>query len=61
LIGTNYFDDDWLTAGIAERKLTHFMDLIDSAVFLKDKGLTSKLGLMAIGESGSLTALTSIL
>lgn len=60
-IGTNYFDDDWMESGIAERKLTHFMDLIDSAIFLKEKGLTSKLGLMGIGESGSHTALTTIL
>ena len=49
-----------MNAGIAERKLTHFMDLIDSAVFLKDKGLTQKLGLMGIGSSGSLSALTTI-
>lgn len=58
--GTQYFDQDWLQAGIAERKLTHIMDMIDSAVFLKEKGLTSKLGIMGRGESGSLTALTSI-
>jgi protease II len=37
------------------------MDLIDSAVFLKEKGLTSKLGLMGVGQSGSLSALTTIL
>lgn len=48
-------------SGIAERKLTHFMDLIDSAIFLKEKGLTGKLGLMGMGESGSHTALTTIL
>lgn len=60
LRGTNYFDHDWMTAGIAERKLTHIMDCIDSAIFLKDKGLTSKIGIHGQGESGSLTALTSI-
>jgi protease II len=60
-LGTNYFDDDWMGSGIAERKLTHFMDLIDSAIFLKEKGLTGKLGLMGMGESGSHTALTTIL
>lgn len=42
--GTRYFDDDWLKAGTAERKLTHVMDFIDSAIFLKDKGLTEKIG-----------------
>ena len=60
LRGTNYFDQDWLTAGVAERKLTHIMDCIDSAIFLKDKGLTEKLGIHAQGESGSITALASI-
>lgn len=58
--GTNYFDQDWLNAGIAERKLTHIMDFIDSAIFLKEKGLTQKLGIMGSGESGSITALTSL-
>jgi prolyl oligopeptidase PreP (S9A serine peptidase family) len=49
-----------MTAAIAERKLTHIMDCIDSAIFLKDKGLTSKLAIHGQGESGSLTALASI-
>jgi len=60
LRGTDYFDQDWMTSAIAERKLTHIMDCIDSAVFLKDKGLTSKLAIHGKGESGSLTALASI-
>ena len=58
--GTRYFDQDWLQSGIAERKLTHFMDLIDTGVFLKQKGLTNKLGILGQGESGSLAALTSV-
>ena len=60
LRGTNYFDHDWMSAGVAERKLTHIMDCIDSAIFLKDKGLTEKLGIHAQGQSGSITALASI-
>ena len=36
------------------------MDFIDSAIFLKDKGLTEKIGAFGQGESGGLTALTSI-
>ena len=58
--GSQYFDHDWLHAGVAERKLTHIMDFIDSAIFLKEKGLTQKLGVMGRGESGSLTALVSL-
>jgi protease II len=60
LRGTNFFDKDWLMAGVAERKLTHIMDFIDSAIFLKTKGLTDRLAVHGAGESGSLTALTSI-
>jgi protease II len=60
LRGTQYFDNNWFKIGIAERKLTHFMDFIDSAIFLKDKGLTQNIGVFGQGESGSLTALTSI-
>jgi hypothetical protein len=36
------------------------MDFIDSAIFLKEKGLTQKLGAHGDGESASLTVLTSI-
>ena len=36
------------------------MDCIDSAIFLKEQGLTERLGIIGTGESGSLTALTSI-
>ena len=41
--GTNFFDQDWLSKGVVERKLTHIMDFIDTAIFIKDKGLTDKL------------------
>ena len=37
--GTKYFDDNWYYSGTGERKLTHIMDFVDSALFLKDKGL----------------------
>ena len=60
LRGTNYLDSNWLNQGIEERKLTHFMDLIDSAIFIKEKGLTKKIGVFGQGQSGSVTALTSI-
>jgi protease II len=60
LRGTNYFDRDWLLKGTAERKLTHIMDFIDSAIFFKTTGLTSKLAVHATGESGSMTALAGV-
>lgn len=60
LRGTEYFDKEWQEAGIGEKKLTHLMDMIDSAIFLKEKGLTSKLGVYGAGESGAITALNAI-
>jgi hypothetical protein len=33
-------------SGIGERKLTHVMDFIDSAIYLKEKGLASKIGVL---------------
>ncbi len=59
-LGTRYFDDNWFLSGTADRKLTHITDFIDSAVFLKEKNLAPKLGVLGSGESGSLTALTSV-
>ena len=35
------------------------MDFIDSAIYLKEKGLAPKLGVLGQGESGSVTALAS--
>jgi hypothetical protein len=35
------------------------MDFIDSAIYLKEKGLAPKLGVLGLGESGSVTALAS--
>lgn len=35
------------------------MDFIDSAIYLKEKGLTTKLGALGFQESGSVTALAS--
>lgn len=40
LRGTHFFDQEWLEKGTSERKLTHVMDFIDTATFLKKKGLT---------------------
>ena len=59
--GTRYFDDDWLFSGTGERKETHFNDMIDSAIFIKENELAPKLALCATNPSGSLTALTSVL
>ena len=59
--GTRYFDDDWLLSGTGERKETHFNDMIDSAIFIKENELAPKLALCATNPSGSLTALTSVL
>ena len=36
------------------------MDFIDSAIFLKENGLTQKLGVLSRGQSGSITALASV-
>lgn len=38
-LGTRYFDDNWFFSGVGERKLTHIMDFIDSAIYLKQKGI----------------------
>ena len=35
------------------------MDFIDSAIFLKEKGLAKKIGILGLEESGSITALAS--
>ena len=59
-IGTRYFDDNWLLSGIGERKLAHVMDFIDSAIYLKEKGLAPKIGVLGTDESGSITALASV-
>ena len=49
LRGTRYFDFDWLSRGTAERKLSHISDLIDAAIFVKDKQLTDKLAIIGHG------------
>ena len=59
-IGTKYFDDNWYFSGVGERKFTHIMDLIDSAIYVKQKGLTKKIGALGLNESGSVTVLASI-
>jgi len=35
------------------------MDFIDAGIYLKEKGLAQKLGILGTGESGSITALAS--
>lgn len=60
LRGTKMLDRDWLLKGTAERKLTHIMDFIDAAIYLKQNDLASKLAVHAAGESGAITALTSV-
>lgn len=57
--GTHYFDTDWLLSGAGERKATHFNDLIDSAIFIKENELAAKVAIHAPNSSGSLTALVS--
>ena len=58
--GTNYFDSDWLLSGTGERKLTHFNDLIDTAIFIKENELAPKVAVHGSNTSGALTALTSM-
>lgn len=58
--GSRYFDDNWFYSGASDRKQTHIFDFIDSAVFLKEKGLAPKIGAIGTGESGSLTTLASV-
>ena len=60
LIGSRYFDDNWFYSGIGERKTSHITDFIDSAIYLKQKGLAPKIGALGLGESGSVTALSSV-
>ena len=57
--GTRYFDTNWLLSGAGERKATHFNDLIDSAIFIKENELAAKVAIQAGNSSGSLTALVS--
>ena len=40
--------------------MTHFNDLIDSAIFIKENELAPKIALYGSNPSGSLTALTSV-
>ena len=58
--GTRYFDTDWLLSGAGDRKMTHFNDLIDTAIFAKENELAPKIALVASNPSGSLTALVSM-
>ena len=60
-LGTKYFDDNWFYSGIGDRKLSHVTDFIDSAIFLKEKGLAHKIGAIGLGDSGSLTTLSAVM
>ena len=57
--GTHYFDSDWLLSGTGERKITHFNDLIDTAIFIKENELAAKVAVQGSNSSGALTALAS--
>lgn len=59
-VGTQYFDDNWFLSGVGDRKMTHVMDLIDSGIYIKQKGLTSRLGLFGQTDSGTLSVLSSV-
>ena len=48
-----------MLSGVAERKITHINDFIDSAIFIKENELAGKLASLGIGPSGGLTALSS--
>ena len=58
--GTRYFDENWMLSGVAERKITHINDFIDSAIFIKENELASRIAVVGSSPSGSLTALTSM-
>lgn len=60
LRGTRYFDTDWLLSGAGERKKNHFTDLIDTAIFIKENELASKVAIHGSNSSGALTALVSM-
>jgi protease II len=49
-----------LLSGAGDRKVTHFTDFIDSAIFVKENELASKIAVMSTSPSGSLTALASV-
>lgn len=58
--GTRYFDSDWLLSGAGARKSTHFDDLIDTAIFIKENELAPKIALHGPNPSGALSALVSV-
>jgi protease II len=59
--GTNYFDFDWYSQGIAEHKLKHFTDFMDVAFFFIDNGAAGKLILYSEDYSGSVTASVALI
>ena len=58
--GTRFFDDNWFLSGCGDRKKQHIDDLIDTAIFIKEKELTEKLAIIGEGHSGGHAALTSV-
>ena len=58
--GTRFFDTDWLLSGAGERKAVHFNDLIDTAIFIKDNELATKICIQASDPNGSLSAMASV-
>lgn len=60
LRGSHYYDENWLLSGTGERKVTHFTDMIDTAIFVKENDLAKKIALCSTNASGSLTALSCV-
>lgn len=58
--GTRFFDDNWLLSGCGDRKQQHIDDLLDTAIFIKEQGLTDKLAIIGEGASGGHAALTAV-
>jgi protease II len=60
VLGTQYYEENWLLSGTGERKTTHFTDMIDTAIFVKENDLAKKIALCSTNPSGSLTALSCV-
>lgn len=61
MLGTSFFDDDWLFSAAGERKMTHIDDFIDVAIFAKQNELAKSVAVCGTNPSGSLTVLSSVL
>jgi protease II len=59
--GTNFFDFDWYSQGVAENKIKHFTDFMDVAYFLIDNNITKKVILYGDEYSGCITATVALI